>query len=187
MTKRKSENQQERLPNRRKDGRPIPSSRPERFHAPDRNSTPLTNRELSFLAFNERVLALVSDPAVPLLERLRFLCISSSNLDEFFEVRVAGIKQKILGGIEAAGIDGLSPQQELNAINVQAHEFVKQQYSLLNDKLLPMLAEEQVLFFRRQTWDSALTDWVRRYFENEIAPVLSRTGTAFFTACHTRA
>jgi polyphosphate kinase len=73
----------------------------------------LYNRELSLLAFNDRVLELAADSRVPLLERLRFLCISSSNLDEFFEVRVAGLKQRIEGGIEAAGIDGLSPMQEM--------------------------------------------------------------------------
>jgi len=77
----------------------------------------LSNRELSFLAFDRRVLALAQDSQVPLLERLRFLCISSSNLDEFFEIRVAGLKQKILGGVESAGADGLSPYQQCLFLN----------------------------------------------------------------------
>ena len=135
-----------------------------------------SNRELSFLAFNERVLSLANDDSIPLLERLRFLCISSSNLDEFFEVRVAGVKQKILGGVEAAGIDGCSPQQELNAINEAAHQFVTRQYQLLNDVLLPRLAREDIRFFARRTWDDRMHAWVKEFFSAEIAPVLSPLG-----------
>ena len=136
----------------------------------------LSNRELSFLSFNDRVLALADDSAIPLLERLRYLCISCSNLDEFFEVRVAGIKQKILGGVEAAGIDGFSPQQELNAINVAAQEFVAKQYALLNQVLLPALAEEDIKFFVRNNWNDQINVWVKDYFNVEIAPVLSPLG-----------
>ena len=156
---------------------PAPAAqRPEKFRRPDVAGTPLGNRELSFLAFDERVLELASDEGVPLLERLRFLCISSSNLDEFFEVRVAGIKQKILGGVEGAGIDGLSPQQELNAITARAHALVERQYRLLNDVLLPTLAAEEIRFFARDSWDERMGDWVRQYFERDIAPVLSPLG-----------
>jgi len=115
---------------------------------------PVANRELSFLAFDERVLALARDTSVPLLERLRFLCISSSNLDEFFEIRVAGIKQKIQGGIEGAGIDGLSPMQQLSAITIKAHMFVEQQYQLLNDELIPALSEQGIRFFSRDSFFS---------------------------------
>lgn len=140
------------------------------------SSVTLANRELSFLAFNKRVLSLASDHNVPLLERLRFLCISSSNLDEFFEIRVAGIKQKIAGGIDAAGQDGLSPQQELNAITTMAHEFVESQYELFNQVLLPELAEQDIQFFSRDTWDEEMSAWVKDYFDNNIAPVLSPLG-----------
>lgn len=136
----------------------------------------LSNRELSFLAFNERVLALADDASIPLLERLRYLCISSSNLDEFFEVRVAGLKQKILGGVEAAGIDGFSPQQELNLINSAAQEFVAKQYKLLNDVLLPGLASEDIRFFDRGKWDDKVMAWIKEYFNDKIAPVLSPLG-----------
>ncbi|MCL4141146.1 UNVERIFIED_CONTAM: hypothetical protein GTU68_050893 [Idotea baltica] len=139
-------------------------------------SQDLSNRELSFLAFNSRVLELADDPSIPLLERLRYLCISSSNLDEFFEVRVAGIKQKILGGVEAAGIDGYSPQQELNAITTAAHQFVAKQYELLNDVLLPALAAEDIKFLVRGTWDEKVNEWVKDYFNSNIAPVLSPLG-----------
>ena len=152
------------------------TQRLEKFRVPDLSKTPLGNRELSFLAFNERVLQLVSDDSVPLLERLRFLCISSSNLDEFFEVRVAGIKQKISGGVEAAGIDGLSPQQELLMVTERAQALVDRQYRLFNDVLLPSLAAEDIRFFSRDAWDEDVSDWVRGYFERDIAPVLSPLG-----------
>ena len=153
-----------------------PPQRPEKFQRPDREATLLSNRELSFLAFDERVLSLASDEQVPLLERLRFLCISSSNLDEFFEVRVAGIKQKILGGVEGAGMDGLSPQQEMKAITARAHALVERQYRLFNEVLLPALAAEDIHFFARQSWDERMSEWVSQYFERDISPVLSPLG-----------
>jgi len=137
---------------------------------------PLINRELSFLAFDERVLALASDVQVPLLERLRYLCISSSNLDEFFEIRVAGLKQKILGGLESAGIDGLSPCQEMEAIYRETHELVSQQYQILNDVLIPELAGQDIRFFKRESWDGAISEWIKSFFTSDIAPVLSPLG-----------
>ncbi len=149
---------------------------PESFKNPNLGAHQLFNRELSFLAFNDRVLALAADESVPLLERLRFLCISSNNLDEFFEVRVAGIKQKILGGVESAGVDGLSPQQELHAITEQAHNFVDKQYSLFNKVILPRLAEQDIRFFARKEWNNSISDWVKDYFDAEILPVLSPLG-----------
>ncbi|MBX2879611.1 MAG: polyphosphate kinase 1 [Granulosicoccus sp.] len=137
---------------------------------------PLANREVSFLSFNERVLALARDQQIPLLERLRFLCISSSNMDEFFEIRVAGLMQKIQGGMESAGIDGLSPGQELEAINIRAKSLVEQQYQLLNDVLIPQLAEEDIRFFARDSWTDKLSAWVKEFFLSDIAPVLSPLG-----------
>jgi len=136
----------------------------------------LSNRELSFLAFNQRVLALAKDSQVPLLERLRFLCISSSNLDEFFEIRVAGLKQKILGGVESAGADGLSPHQQMDAINAAAHDLVNNQYRLLNDVLIPELAGQDIRFFKRESWTDAMSEWVKGFFISDIAPVLSPLG-----------
>ncbi len=149
---------------------------PEQWSRRKYEGLPLANRELSFLAFNTRVLALASDSQVPLLERLRFLCISSSNLDEFFEIRVAGLLQKIQGGMEAAGIDGLSPTQELDGINKECQDLVEQQYRLLNDVLLPELAEEDIRFFPRQGWDEKIQAWVKDFFISNIAPVLSPLG-----------
>jgi len=149
---------------------------PEQWSRRQYQGLPLANRELSFLAFDERVLALASDPQVPLLERLRFLCISTSNLDEFFEIRVAGLMQKIQGGMEGAGIDGLSPMQEMDAITQDCHALVARQYELLNDVLLPELAEQDIRFFTRQSWDEKMQEWIRNFFISDIAPVLSPLG-----------
>jgi len=151
-------------------------SLPEQWSRRQYKGLPLANRELSFLGFDERVLALASDPQVPMLERLRFLCISSSNLDEFFEIRVAGLMQKIEGGMEGAGMDGLSPTQEMEAITREAHALVHRQYRLLNDVLLPELAAQDIRFFQRQTWDEKVTNWVKDFFISDIAPVLSPLG-----------
>lgn len=137
---------------------------------------PLANRELSWLCFNRRVLELAMDRSVPLLERLRFLCISSSNLDEFFEVRVAGIKQKIFGGVESAGVDGLSPQQAFRAITEETQAFVEQQYEVFNKYLLPELRAEKIKFYARDTWSEELQVWIKSYFDREISPVLSPLG-----------
>ena len=152
------------------------SSLPERWSRKPKASVPLSNRELSFLAFDERVLELARDPEVPLLERLRFLCITSSNLDEFFEIRVAGLKQKIQGGLESAGIDGLSPSQEMEAVNNETHALVEKQYQLLNDVLIPELAGQDIRFFKRESWSSAMGEWVKSFFVSNIAPVLSPLG-----------
>ena len=152
------------------------SKLPEQWSRRQYQGLPLGNRELSFLAFDERVLALASDPQVPLLERLRFLCISSSNLDEFFEVRVAGLMQKIQGGMEGAGIDGMSPMQEMQAITADCHALVDRQYTLFNDVLLPQLAEQDIRFFTRQSWDEKVQQWIKEFFISDIAPVLSPLG-----------
>src|SRR5438309_6895140 len=95
------------------------------------------NRELSFLEFNQRVLAQAFDESVPLLERLRFLCISSSNLDEFFEIRVAGLKQLLELGSGQFATDTLSLQEQLTAIHARAMRLCNEQYRCLNDILMP--------------------------------------------------
>jgi len=134
------------------------------------------NRELSLLAFNRRVLAQAADDCVPLLERLRFLCIVSSNLDEFFEIRVAGLKEQIKLGGHATGTDGMTPQEVYRRVTVQAHELIAEQYSLLNDIILPALAGEGIAFLRRSLWKDAQREWIRDYFINEVMPVLTPIG-----------
>ena len=113
------------------------------------------NRELSLLQFQRRVLAQAADESVPLLERLRFLCIVSSNLDEFFEVRVSGIKEQIRLGSRVPGNDGLPPGELLARVSGEVHQIIGEQYSLLNDQILPALAGEGIVFTRRSAWTEA--------------------------------
>jgi len=134
------------------------------------------NRELSLLQFQRRVLAQAADPDVPLLERLRFLCIVSSNLDEFFEIRVSGIKEKIRLGSRAAGNDGLSPSELLERVSQEVHSIIAEQYELLNNDILPALETEGVVFLRRSLWSDAQREWVRDYFHREVMPVLTPIG-----------
>ncbi len=131
------------------------------------------NRELSLLEFHRRVLAQARDPEVPLLERLRFLAISSTNLDEFCEIRVAGLKQQIAYGVSQSGPDGLSPQETLQRIAQVAHELVAEQYRILNEELLPALAEEGVRVLARREWSPAQAEWIREFFAREVAPILT--------------
>ena len=134
------------------------------------------NRELSLLAFNRRVLAQAADTSVPLLERLRFICIVSSNLDEFFEIRVAGLKEQIKLGSHSAGADGLAPQEAFRRVGLEAHALIAEQYALLNDAILPALAGEGIVFIRRSLWTEAQNAWIRDYFLREVMPLLTPIG-----------
>jgi polyphosphate kinase len=134
------------------------------------------NRELGLLAFNARVLEEAENPKNPLLERLRFVCIVSSNLDEFFEIRVAGLKEQITLGAVNAEPDGISPRQLFPLLSQRAHELVERQYRLLNHDLLPKLAAEGICFLRRSDWTPAQQEWVRAYFFREVMPVLTPIG-----------
>jgi polyphosphate kinase len=134
------------------------------------------NRELSFLEFNQRVLDQAFDESVPLLERLKFLCISCSNLDEFFEIRVAGLKQlQELGGGPLAA-DHMSIPEQLAAIHERATRLVTDQYRCLNQLLLPQLAAEGVPLLGESEWTPQAHEWLEQYFEREIEPVLSPLG-----------
>ena len=102
------------------------------------------NRELSQLQFNRRVLAQAMDELNPLLERVKFLCIASSTLDEFFEIRVAGLKQQVAFGSLQSGPDQIVLVEQLKAISASTHELVDEQYRILNEELLPQLAKENI-------------------------------------------
>jgi polyphosphate kinase len=134
------------------------------------------NRELGILAFNRRVLAQAADEAVPLLERLRFLTIVSSNLDEFFEIRVAGLKEQIQLNLPEPTPDGKGPAEVFAAVSAEAHALVAEQYRLLNQVLLPSLAGAGVVFPRREDWTPAQRQWIRDYFFRELLPVLTPIG-----------
>lgn len=133
-----------------------------------------TNRDVSLLEFQERVLQQAKDASTPLLERLRFLTICSSNLDEYFEIRVAGLKQQVTLGVEKPpGADGHSPRQLLERIGRRAHQIVDEQYRVLNEQILPGLAEENIRVLPRDEWSIEQRDWLRELFLREVAPVLT--------------
>jgi polyphosphate kinase len=134
------------------------------------------NRELGLLEFNRRVLAQAEDASVPLLERLQYLCIVSSNLDEFFEIRVAGLKEQAkLGGL-AAGPDGLEATQILKRLYNPTHQLIARQYQLFNEELVPALAQQGIKFLRRTHWNEAQQAWVKDFFLREVMPVLTPIG-----------
>jgi polyphosphate kinase len=137
---------------------------------------PFINRELSLLEFNRRVLAQAEDTRTPALERLRFLCIVSSNLDEFYEVRVACLKEEIrlhrtLGDSTAAQV-----RQVLALVSAKAHELVRQQYRLFNEVLIPELSRHGVRFLRRPFWTTEQAAWISEYYHQQLMPVLSPLG-----------
>ncbi|MFM7660251.1 MAG: polyphosphate kinase 1 [Betaproteobacteria bacterium] len=129
---------------------------------------PFVNRELSLLAFNERVLAQAEDPQVPLLERLRYLTIVSNNLDEFFEIRVAELKQ--LADSPSASLETL---QTLDAVQLRARSLVRRQYGLLNRELLPKLREQGVVIHLSEEWSPAQREWAEQFFHSEVEPLLT--------------
>jgi polyphosphate kinase len=134
------------------------------------------NRELSLLEFNRRVVEQAKDTSNPLLERLRFLCIASSNLDEFFEIRVAGLKQQVAYKAAQLGPDQMSPAEQLKRIGEMAQLLVAEQYRVLNEVLTPALADEGIRFLRRTEWNTRQIAWVKRHFYRELLPVLSPIG-----------
>ncbi|MFZ5757989.1 MAG: polyphosphate kinase 1 [Pseudomonadota bacterium] len=135
-----------------------------------------TNRWLSLLQFNLRVLEQAMDERHPLLERLKFLMIFSSNMDEFFEIRMATLKQQIRTGEAKADADGLLPQELLNTIQTTVHEAVAREYRILNDVLIPRMAEDNIHFLRRRNWSPEQREWIRHYFREQVQPVLTPIG-----------
>lgn len=139
-------------------------------------SVALLNREISILAFNRRVLAQAEHPNVPLLERLKYLCIVSSNLDEFFEIRVAWLKNKALIQPNKCLNDGLTPAETLTQVASHAHKLISAQYHLLNHSILPSLRQQGLAFLRRDEWNEAQKAWVKIQFEQEILPIITPIG-----------
>ncbi|MBI3465433.1 MAG: polyphosphate kinase 1 [Planctomycetes bacterium] len=133
------------------------------------------NRELSWLEFNARVLEEARDPTNPWLERLKFLCIFSSNLDEFFEVRVAGLQQQLHAGLEPQdyGADGMDPAEQLVAIDKRVHELVAEQHRILNDEVFPGLAAHGIERVRYEQLSDAERAYVERFFASSVYPVLT--------------
>ncbi|MEP6899202.1 MAG: polyphosphate kinase 1 [Rhodanobacter sp.] len=134
------------------------------------------HRELSQLQFNIRVLDQALDERTPLLERLKFLLIFSRNMDEFFEIRVAGLKGQIALDHELIGPDGISPRRALAEISEIAHKQIERQYAILNERILPELVAQGIRIVRRQQWTHKQKLWVRRYFRDEVAPLITPIG-----------
>ena len=137
-------------------------------------STPLFfNRELSWLEFNRRVLEEAMDPSVPLLERLKFLCIVSSNFDEFFQIRVAYVKRQILSGNQVNCPSGLRPSEQLDRIRKEVREIVDLQYRTLYEEILPGLADHGIRYLKPTEWDLKHLEYIETLFERELFPVLT--------------
>src|SRR3954463_9836150 len=126
------------------------------------------NRELSWLEFNRRVLEEAQDPTQPLIERVKFVTIFSSNLDEFFEVRVAGIKQQIESETSDVGPDGMSPTDTFNNIQRVVRELLATQYALWNEELLPELAKQKIYVREVSQLTAKRAAWAHRYFQQEV-------------------
>ena len=141
----------------------------ERFGAPQN----FINRELSWLEFNRRVLEEAQDSTQPLIERVKFLCIFSSNLDEFFEIRVAGIKQQIESETSDVAADGVSPTETFNQIQRLAHELVATEYELFNKELLLELAKNGIRIRKVSELSARRAAWARKYFQDEVFPMLT--------------
>lgn len=147
------------------------------FSIPPLNSPELyINRELSLLEFNSRVLAQALDENLPLLERLNYLCISCSNLDEFYEVRVASLIQMAEMDSTAISVDGLSIQEQFEKISSKAHELVAEQYRVLNEVLIPCLDTQNIRFLKRDSWSDIQKAWLEKYFNEELLPILTPVG-----------
>lgn len=129
--------------------------------------------ELSLLSFNERVLNMALDTSMPLLERLRFLTIFSANMDEFFEIRVSGLKAQADSGIASSGADGLTAQAVLEQINEKTHALTQLQYDTLNQQILPELIKQGIRFLKPSDWNNKQKKWLSQYFKNEVLPLLT--------------
>lgn len=141
---------------------------------PDQNR--LLCRELSLLEFNRRVLAQAQDTRVPLLERLRFLCIVSSNLDEFFEVRMAYLKREHKQNPHLILDSGRTPAETIELASQAARELIREQYALFNEELQPALSKEGIHFYRRRNWTPEQRAWIEDYFDRELLQILTPIG-----------
>jgi polyphosphate kinase len=131
------------------------------------------NRELSWLEFNRRVLEEAQDASQPLMERVKFLAIFASNLDEFFEIRVAGIKQQIDSGAADVGPDGLTPMEVFGEIQQRVHEMTETIYRLWNEEIVPSLAENDIHIKSVEKLTGADVEWTRKFFVEQVYPILT--------------
>jgi polyphosphate kinase len=135
--------------------------------------TALLNREIGVLEFNSRVLAQAEDPKTPLLERLRFVCIVSSNMDEFFEIRMSGLKEQLRSNPKNRTPDGLTIASAYEIVAAQAHNLVTRKYRLLKEDILPKLTKQNIVFHLANDWTVAQKKWAREFFHRELVPLLT--------------
>ena len=131
------------------------------------------NRELSWIDFNGRVLGEATDVSNPLLERANFLGITQSNVDEFFMVRVASLHKLAAANVTTTDASGLTPEEQLNAVNRKEHRMVQERYEIYNQQIIPQLAKEQIDILHIKDLDQKQYEFIRRYFNDELMPVLT--------------
>lgn len=131
------------------------------------------NRELSWIDFNGRVLGEATDVSNPLLERANFLGITQSNVDEFFMVRVASLHKLAAANVTTTDASGLTPEEQLNAVNRKEHRMVQERYKIYNQQIIPQLAKEQIDILHIKDLDQKQYEFIRRYFNDELMPVLT--------------
>jgi len=140
------------------------------------NEPRFLNRELSLLKFNERVLAMAEHADTPLLERLRYVCIVSANLDEFFEIRISSIKEQMRQNPAGVGLDGKTPDEAFVQVASQAHALVARQYVLLNEDILPRLQDEGIVLHHASEWNETQQAWARETFLRDVMPLITPIG-----------
>ncbi len=140
------------------------------------------NRELSWIEFNGRVLHQALRKELPLLERLQFLSIITSNFDEFFQVRVASVKRMLDSDPTRGDISGLTPDMVLRQISARSHQIIREQHACLKTDILPALSEHNICYVKPENFSAAQSDFALRFFEDEIFPLLTplRTDTEIF-------
>ena len=140
------------------------------------------NRELSWIEFNARILFHGLRQDIPLLERLQFISIVTSNFDEFFQVRVASVKRQLFSEPEKKDISGLLPEMVLHQISARAHKIFRDQYECLNSDILPKLAEKNLEYIKPENFSEVQVEFIQDYFQKEIFPILTplRTDTEIF-------
>lgn len=136
----------------------------------------LVNRESSLMYFNERVLAMAENREIPLLERLRYICIVSSNLDESFEIRIASIKKQQESDPTLIGPDGRTPGEAIDHVQKQVHGLVERQYNLLNQDILPKLRDHGVYLYKSHEFTEEMLAWAKKVFVDEVQPLLTPIG-----------
>lgn len=134
------------------------------------------NRHIGMMQFNLRVLEQALNEDYPLLERFQFLMIFNSNMDEFFEIRLAGLRRQVSFARETVSIDGMRPQDVLHTLSEQIKLAIEKQYYILNDILLPTLNQDKVRILSHRDWNSEVAIWARDYFRNQVMPIISPIG-----------